>query len=173
MRRLRLAVAVTLLVPAGWLSLSPAHAQGGAVCSFTASFSVLPGYSTTPSRGSFTTGGETGTVACVGVMFGQEVLGPGTFGFVGQYGAAPAQGDTCEGGQGQGLFSFHIPTSLGLVHAEIPFTESFVGNAGQFFGAGPVADVSCLYQMRPTEGDCLTSPARRESLTGQGVIFAA
>ncbi len=61
-----------------------AHAQGGAVCTFAASFRVLPGFSTTPSRGTFT----------------------------------------------------------------------------------------CLYQFRPTEGDCVTTPARAETLTGQGTIVA-
>jgi len=172
MRRARLAVAALLLVPIGWMAASPAHAQGGAACTFTATFRVLPGYSMSPSSGTLTTGGETGVVTCAGLVFGQEVLGPGTFGFVGQYGMDPGGGDTCEGGAGRGLFSFHIPTSLGIVHADIQFTESFVGNVGQFFGSGP-AEVTCLYQFHPTEGDCYTTPARTETLTGQGVIAAA
>ena len=51
------------------------------------------------------------------------------------------------------------------------FTASFVGNAGQFFGSGP-AELICLFQFRPTEGDCVTTPARAETLTGQGSVVA-
>jgi hypothetical protein len=171
-RRLGALLVVAVLLPLTVLVATPARAQGGAVCTFAADFRVLPGFSVTPSRGTFTTGGETGTVDCVGVVFGQEVLGAGTFGFQGEYGTGPSGGDTCSDGQGRGSFSMHIPTSLGLVHAVGTFTEAFVGNGGQFVGQGPVMEISCLYQFRPTQGDCFTTPARAETMTGQGAIVA-
>jgi hypothetical protein len=163
---------VALLLPLTVLVATPARAQGGAVCTFAADFRVLPGFSTIPSRGTFTTGGETGTADCVGVIFGQEVLGAGTFGFDGVYGTGPSGGDTCSEGQGRGNFSMHVPTSLGVVHATGTFTEEFVGNGGQMVGQGPVMEISCLYEFRPTQGDCVTTPARAETLTGQGGIVA-
>lgn len=171
-RRIGALLVVALLLPLTVLSARPAHAQGGAVCTFAANFTVLPGFSNTPTNGTFSTGGETGTIDCVGLVFGQEVLGAGTFGFVGRYGTGPGGGDTCSDGAGQGTYSMHVPTSLGIVHAEGSFTESFLGNAGQMVGQGPVMEISCLYQFRPTQGDCVTTPARAETLTGQGAILA-
>jgi hypothetical protein len=171
MRRFRVLVVAALLLPMGWLSASPAQAQGGAVCSFAANFRVLPGWSQAPSKGTLSTGGETGSVDCVGVILGQEVLGVGTFGFTGEYGTGPAGGDTCSDGEGRGLYTMHIPTSLGVIHVQGSFSEDFVGNAGQFFGSGP-AELICLFQFRPTEGDCVTTPARAETLTGQGSVVA-
>ncbi len=147
-----------------------AHAQGGAVCTFAASFRVAPGFSTVPSRGTFTTGGETGTIDCVGAVFGQPVVGAGTFGFEGEYGTGPSGGDTCSDGAGRGTYSLHLPTPFGVVHEVGTFTEAFAGNAGQMTGSGPVMTITCLYQFRPTEGDCVTTPARAETLTGQGAI---
>ncbi|HKN39087.1 MAG TPA: hypothetical protein VJ456_08275 [Acidimicrobiia bacterium] len=171
-RRLCVLLVMALLLPLTVLVATPARAQGGAVCTFAADFKVLPGFSSTPSRGTFTTGGETGTVDCVGLVFGQEVLGAGTFGFEGEYGTGPSGGDTCSDGQGRGTFSMHVPTSLGRVHAQGTFTEAFVGNGGQFVGQGPVMEISCLYEFRPTQGDCVTTPARAETMTGQGGIVA-
>ena len=171
-RRLCVLLVMALLLPLTVLVATPAQAQGGAVCTFAADFKVLPGFSSTPSRGTFTTGGETGTVDCVGLVFGQEVIGAGTFGFEGEYGTGPSGGDTCSDGQGRGTFSMHIPTSLGRVHAQGTFTEAFVGNGGQFVGQSPVMEISCLYEFRPTQGDCVTTPARAETMTGQGGIVA-
>lgn len=163
---------VAALLPLTLLPATPARAQGGAVCTFAADFEVLPGFSAAPSKGTFSTGGETGSVDCVGLVYGQEVLGAGTFGFEGQYGTGPSGGDTCSEGQGVGTFSMHIPTSLGIIHVRGTFTEQFVGNGGQFAGQAPVMEVSCLYEFRPTQGDCVTTPARAETLTGQGAIVA-
>jgi hypothetical protein len=73
-------------------SSCPSPSWGGAACTFAADFRVLPGFSTTPSRGSFTTGGETGTADCVGMVFGQQILGAGTFGFEGEIPTAPPAG---------------------------------------------------------------------------------
>ncbi|HEX3607832.1 MAG TPA: hypothetical protein VH134_18060 [Candidatus Dormibacteraeota bacterium] len=172
MRRLRILAACALLLSAALATTAtPARAQGGAVCTFAASFRVLPGFTTTPTRGTFTTGGETGTIECVGAIFGQAILGAGTFGFEGEYGTGPSGGDTCSDGVGRGTYSMHVPTSLGVVHATGTFTESFLGNAGQMVGSGPVMEISCLYQFHPTEGDCVTTPARAETLTGQGAVI--
>ena len=171
-RRGVILVVALLLLSLTSLTPTPVRAQGGAACTFTADFRVLPGFSTTPSRGSFTTGGETGTVDCAGLVFGQEVLGAGTFGFEGEYGTGPSGGDTCSDGQGRGTFSMHVPTSLGVVLVRGTFTEAFVGNGGQFVGHGPTLEMGCIYEFRPTQGDCVTTPARAETMTGQGAIVA-
>lgn len=63
----------------------PAHAQGttNAECKvvFPAYFS--PGFTMKRSTVAYGSGGETGSVTCVGTFDGHRVTGPGSFGFAG------------------------------------------------------------------------------------------
>src|SRR5581483_3829717 len=73
-------------------------------CTFTSTIALAPGLSVVPSSGTFTSGGETGTVSCDGPVRGIVPTGPGTLGVEGRYGTRDP--DTCFGGEGEGRFSF-------------------------------------------------------------------
>src|SRR4051794_23774214 len=77
----------------GWPS---AGAAGGAApgsangqktqCTFASTITLGPGLSVVPSTGTFSSGGETGTVTCDGPVRGIVPTGPGTLGVEGRYG---------------------------------------------------------------------------------------
>src|SRR5437879_9886367 len=105
--------AVVALV--GGLLLTPARPAAVAAeaparthCTFTAAIALVPGLSVVPSSGTFSSGGETGTVSCDGPVRGIVPTGPGTLGVEGRYGTKDP--DTCFGGEGEGRFSFTFPT---------------------------------------------------------------
>src|SRR5262245_6165628 len=92
-------------------------------CTFSTTVTLAPGLSVAPSSGTFTSGGETGTVSCDGPVRGIVPTGPGTLGVVGRYGTKDPS--TCFGGQGEGRFSFTFPTATGVGKRSNVFTFSY------------------------------------------------
>lgn len=146
-------------VPAG-SAPAPTH------CRFASEVSLTPGLSIVPSSGTFSSGGETGTVECDGVVRGLRPTGPGTLGVDGEYGTADP--DTCLAGEGEGRFSFTFPTADGPGKRSNVFSFSFglIGGPGAFEGKG----FSGSFEVRPVEGNCFVTPVTRISIRGEGTI---
>jgi hypothetical protein len=177
----RLELAALVLVTAGLLLLSPVPAgadgaDGGAGasaahktnCTFESTITLQPGLSVIPSSGTFTSGGETGTVACDGPVRGIIPTGPGTLGVDGHYGTKDP--DTCFAGEGDGRFHFTFPTATGQGKRSNVFTFSFSpiglsrsGFTGDGFGGG-------FDEVRPEEGDCFVHPVTKILVKGHGTI---
>src|SRR5437762_9548193 len=113
---------------------APAGAAGSAThCTFTSTITLTPGLSVVPSAGTFSSGGETGTVSCDGPVRGIVPTGPGTLGVEGRYGTKDPS--TCFGGGGEGRFSFTFPTATGVGKRSNTFSFSYsvVGPSGSGF----------------------------------------
>ena len=85
-----LVVGAVLIPPAGSAgaarpAASPGSADTRTHCTFTSAITLTPGLSIVPSSGTFTSGGETGTVSCDGPVRGIVPTGPGTLGVEGRY----------------------------------------------------------------------------------------
>jgi hypothetical protein len=177
-RRLELAAAA--LGTAGLLLLPPlpagADAGSGAQpsaghktnCTFESTITLQPGLSVVPSTGTFSSGGETGTVSCDGPVRGIVPTGPGTLGVDGRYGTKDP--DTCFAGEGDGRFHFTFPTATGQGKRSNVFTFSFSpiglsrsGFTGDGFGGA-------FDEVRPEEGDCVVHPVTKILVKGHGTI---
>ena len=180
MRRVLGAAVVAVVVWAG-AARAPAGAEGSAPagttpCSFSAEFDLDPGLSVQPNSGSFTTGGETGTMSCSGPVEGRQPSQPGTFGAEGRYGTTDP--DSClTGGEGTGVQSFTIPTEQGPVHVVNPITFTYhpVSSTAPGPIPGPIASgefrgprYSGTFDVTALKGDCVTGPVTRVRLTAQG-----
>ena len=143
-------------------------ATGGAPPVTWTATGLPPGLSIVPSSGTFTSGGETGTVSCDGPVRGIVPTGPGTLGVEGRYGTKDP--DTCFGGEGDGRFSFTFPTATGVGNRSNVFTFSFSliglsrsGFSGDGFG-GSFDDVE------PQDGNCVVRPVTKIVVKGHGTI---
>jgi hypothetical protein len=165
-----LRISAVVLAVGGWLGLPlpAAGAESKTNCTFTSTIVLEPGLSVVPSAGTFTSGGETGTVTCDGPVRGIVPTGPGTLGVVGRYGTKDP--DTCFTGEGDGRFSFTFPTAAGSGKRSNVFTFSFSliglsgsGFSGDGFGGG-------FDEVEPEEGDCLVHPVTKIIVKGHGTI---
>ena len=146
----RLAIAGAFIV-AAWAipgGSTPVAGAEPASCGAEGDFTADPGLSTSPSSGTVTTGGETGTLSCKGG-------GKGTMGFDGRYGTKDP--DTCSsGGEGANTAVFKFADGKEVTD-EVEFTYGpFQGGAlgGSFKGARS----SGTFEVTPTEGDCVSKP---------------
>jgi hypothetical protein len=163
-------VALMIVAVLAGLSPLPASAAGSgmpsgpsgsqAVCVAQWLDSVSPGISMTPSAGTFTSNGQTGTITCVGSVNGHAVTGPGTFGEQG------VVNGTCAAGSGSATFSMTIPTDGGLVGLTIPAVFTVAGGVGlRPTGTFPGGFVSV-----PTRGDCLLTPVTQIAVVLHGTL---
>jgi hypothetical protein len=159
-------VALLALVPV------PAFAEG-VPCRFEARFHLTPGLSVIPGRGEFTSGGETGTISCQGLLSPGPVTGPGTFGAQGRYGTGPL-GDTCfTGGEGDGVQSFTIPTAGGPLHVTNPITFRYGPATGHVMGGTfQGGSFAGTFEISSFEGDCVANPMTVVVLRGEGSLSA-
>lgn len=136
---------------------SPPSEEGAtsANCSLSFSAYTTPGLGMTPSSGQFNSRGETGTINCVGKIFGHTVTGPGTFGFEGTL-----TNSSCLYHEGSGTAFFTVPTDAGPVHVSGGgFTVVALGVLGidhVTHDGGLVFDGS--YVLFPVKGNCITEP---------------
>lgn len=179
MSLVRLLVWVTILSVVFGPGGSWAAEEAPTHCRFSAELVISPGLSVVPNRGSFSSGGPTGTVVCDGPVADRHVTGPGRFGASGRYGTA--DDDSCvSGGEGTVLQSFWLPTGRETVVIDNPatFTWALMGSAGAGDGVppalisgafrGPAA--SGTFEVHALEGDCVTRPVTRVALDGEGVF---
>jgi len=123
-----------------------------ASCTFTFPNRLSPGFTLTSSTGTYGSGGETGTITCLGSLDGHRVAGPGTFGFEGVY-----TGD-CFGNIGSGTYFFTVPTDVGSKHFTGSYTERRIGFNGPIQASQPGGRFQGVFLVLPQKGDCLTSP---------------
>ena len=125
-----------------------------------AEFDVVlsPGLSGSPSTGTFTTQGETGSIVCHGPIQGFEVTGIGTRGEEGRYGVKDP--DDCMGGEAAFTFSFTIPTVGGKQVVNGAGTSTFGPLQGGYVYGGTFTGERMYgkFEITPVEGDCVTTP---------------
>ncbi|MGH7748875.1 MAG: hypothetical protein ACREQ5_29550, partial [Candidatus Dormibacteria bacterium] len=131
-------VFAVLALPVAGATSHVAAAPSGQVnttCQFKHQDVLSPGLSTSPSSGTWTTGGETGTITCKGPINGHQPAGAGSWGGHGRYGTS--RGVTCtSGGDGDGVLSLTVPTSKGSEHIDdaVTFTFGPMRSGGLFSG---------------------------------------
>jgi len=155
-------VAVFLSMVMVW----PAHGQGvtSATCSATLSVRTSPGLTLFSGSDAVTTGGETGSIICVGTFNGHGVTGPGSIGLMGTIVG------TCLADSGSGTYSFTIATDAGPMHFAGTFKESSVGPIGPVEAFLPGAHYRGIEVFVPTHGDCVTTPATEILLSTTGMF---
>lgn len=170
-----MAVAITLTVLGLSVTLmgSPgrtARAAGPTTCTFEADYTISPGLSTSPSSGTVTTNGETGTITCSGPVNGKPPTRPGKIGVSGHYGTK--SGETCQsGGGGDYTMWYTIPTSSGPQHVTDTGTFTYGGiQGGLFTGQFQGPRMSGTFQVRPTQGDCLTAPMTKAHQSAKSTL---
>lgn len=170
MPRIRIIVFAAALLALA--ATAQAQAQTAAACTFSTHVTLSPGVSTTPSTGTFTTGGQTGTIDCQGVIAGAMITGPGTVGYSGSYGTGLLGPDDCAQGGGSGTFDYTIPTTAGAYGVSGGFTFQRVALAGEFTGRAEGAGYFAgVFEFTPDEGqDCVNVPVTSASVTGQAVL---
>src|SRR4051812_8009052 len=158
MRPTPILISAVVVLSSSLLTIGPvALGADGAPCSAEVDLSVAPGLSNSPSSGTWTTNGETGSITCTGRLGGYEITGPGTIGGEGRYGSRdPA---TCRGGEAEGPHFISIPTSGGIQHIR----NDHVATYGPLKGDGPYGGefrgtrFSGTFQARPVKGDCVSA----------------
>jgi hypothetical protein len=166
-------LAITLLLlSAPAIPAAPASwASSGTQCTFENDTVASPGLTASPSSGTITTNGETGTFACGGPVNGKQPTGPGTHGVEGRYGTK--NGDTCQsGGEGDAIMSITIPTSSGPEHIKNTFTFDY----GPFKAGAPFSGtfhgdrMSGTFEAQPIDGDCASKPVTKFHVKGKGTL---
>ncbi|HUR48140.1 MAG TPA: hypothetical protein VMY88_01225 [Acidimicrobiales bacterium] len=164
-RRLRfgvVGVVGVLAAPSVVPATAHAAATSTAACVFEFVMPVAPGVSMTPADFTYTTGGETGMIICVGTVRGHPVTGPGT---VGEQGTGNG---SCSGGTVTGAYTMTIPTDAGQQRLRVPYTKlNFVGP----LGARPTPELAGGFTFVPTRGDCVTTPITEVVLAEFGVLL--
>lgn len=126
--------------------------RASATCTFIFPNRLTPGFTLTFSTGTYGSGGETGTITCLGTLDGYRVTGPGTFGFEGVYTG------NCFGNTGSGTYSFTVPTEVGAKHFTGTYTERRTGFNGPIQASQPGGRFEGFFFVSPQKGDCLTAP---------------
>src|SRR5689334_17127873 len=163
-------VAVLLTGPSGVATAAGAGGSTGPQthCTFSSTITLAPGFSVVPSSGTFTSGGETGTVSCDGPVRGIVPTGPGALGVVGRYGTKDP--DTCFGGEGEGRFSFTFPTATGFGKRSNVLTFSFSLIGLSRSGCQGDGYAGTFDDVEPQEGDCFVHPVTKLVVKGHGTI---
>jgi hypothetical protein len=167
-------VALTLLGPVG--GGAAAGAPGQTTCRFAFDNTLSPGLSAAPGSGTFSSGGETGTVDCTGPVDGLSPTGTGSFGDSGRYGSP--QPNSCASavtgdGDGSGVVTMTVPTTGGPRTVVDNFTLAFGGrvptHGGMIAGTFAGDHLSGTFEISPRDGYCV-SPVTRVHITGEGVL---
>jgi len=167
-RRLRITGVLTTMATVALLSAASAQAAGAtsAICTNLFTITISPGFSMTPSSGTVTTHGETGSISCVGEIDGHRVTGPGTMGIYENYTTV-----TCPSSVIQGTISITVPTTDGIKHLNgalhVRRTALVVQPEAQFDGGERFSGIGVVV---PIQGDCFLAPMRRALLSVTGSL---
>src|SRR5438105_3532491 len=134
-----------------------AHAQGAtsADCLITVSVHLSPAVSLSPSSGTETTGGETGSIACSGAFDGHRVTGNGTFGYEGVLTGITCLSDTTPL---SGSYSLTIPTDAGPLHFTGHITDARIATLDRFDLSQSGAHFIGTAAVVPIMGTCVVIP---------------
>jgi hypothetical protein len=126
---------------------TPVTAATTESCTAEADFTLTPGISTSPTSGTFTTGGKTGTLNCKS--------GKGTMGFAGNYGTKDP--DSCgSGGEGTATDTFTFADGS-TVTDDVEFIYGPL-EGGVVGGSFKGARASGTFEVTPIDGDCVSKP---------------
>ena len=143
-----------------------AAARTSAACTGQLTLTIAPGFSVTPSAGTLTSHGQTGTLTCIGTIDGQRVTGPGTVGLDETY----ARGD-CLSHVGTGTATITVPTTAGPKHLAGAATSRRIGLALSAEVRFPSARFSGVGLAVPLQGSCLLTPMRQALITVTGTLI--
>lgn len=168
MRVLRSLVVVTALLA---LQVTPVAGadESGTPCAFEVEVHLSPGLSTSPSSGTFTSKGESGTLDCQGNVGGEPATGRGTFGAEGRYGTA-GNGDDCRSREGRGDGTAHltVPVEGGTQHVDDPFTLTYRVDGRSVVGQITGRRFSGTFDVTQADGDCIRHPVANIRIKGNG-----
>ena len=159
--------ALAAVAAATLLAAAPAHAAGktSAACVSQFTSTITPGLSITPSSGTQTTGGQSGTIACIGKIARRRITGIGSVGYDSTYTAG-----TCASETSTGTVRGTIPTAAGdrhlvgaltvqrtalIIRAEVQF------DGIRYSGIGPAI---------PLLGNCILTPLQRVLIVLTGTL---
>lgn len=164
---LRAAGALAALAGVALLAATPAHATGAtsAVCVTQFIGTISPGLGFTPSSGTETTHGETGSITCVGTLAGARITGPGTAGFDLTYTAS-----TCAAQSSAGTVRVTIPTTAGNRHVVAALTVRSTALALRVEARSEDHHYSGVGVVIPLQGNCFFTPMRKASIVLTGSI---
>jgi hypothetical protein len=165
----RRALLLIAVVAAGLVAPPVGADEPGTPCAFEGDVSLSPGLSRSPSSGSFTTRGESGTFDCQGDVGGQPASGRGTFGADGRYGTT-GKGDSCDSRQGQGDGTAHytIPVDGGSRHVDDPFTLTYRVDGRSVVGEITGQRFSGTFDVTRANGDCFWHAITQIHIKGKG-----
>lgn len=159
MRRSWLAAAPLTLILLSLAPLPAAAAHTSLECTSVLDLAISPGLSMMPSKGNFTTVGNSGPLECTGIFQGHEVTGPGSLGIQGNYGQSTTAGDTCQLEAGTGEYSLTLPTRGGTIGESGSLAEILgPGRQGSVGLASEQTSWAGSFDFAPTQGDCLSTP---------------
>jgi hypothetical protein len=164
----RLSIVTILAILIGIAASSaPAQAAGAtsATCTSLFTITITPGWSMTPTSGTVTTHGETGSVTCVGKIDGQSVSGAGTIGIDETY-----TNVTCPSSIITGVIRLTIPTTAGIKHMEGALRVRRIGLVVQPEADFPSAHFSGIGVATPTKGTCFLTPLKQAQLSVTGTL---
>lgn len=142
------------------------HSGTSAECSISFPAFFSPGLTPVSQSGTFDSRGETGTINCVGQIFGHTVIGPGSFGFEGT-----VTDSSCVSHKGSGTSYFTVPTDAGPVHVSGGgFTNMGVGVFGGAEAMHTGVHFVGSYLLLPTEGDCVAHPLTQAQVLMNGSL---
>ena len=148
------------LVPA-----APAQATNDLVlCTLDFEVAISPGLVPTPTTATYTTEGETGTVACQDLAGGNRVSRVGRLaaaGVVGLFGGA-----TCSEGIGGGTFTFTFPTADGPTRVASDYAFSWAGPTGNLTGS----TMSGTFELAAVAGNCVSAAITRARVHSVGIV---
>lgn len=178
MRRTALLTTVIALAVLGWPTPTRGASAGEQTsCRFEHDITLSPGFAAQPGSGTFTTGGEIGTMDCNGPVNGQQPAGTGTEGVTGRYGVkSPNSCASAITGDGDGIvvFNMTIPTSGGdqkvTASGTFTFGRKLPTQGGLVAGTFQTDHYSGTFELTPIEGDCVTKPVTKAHVWGDGVL---
>jgi hypothetical protein len=135
----------------------PVYAQGAtaADCLITVSVHLSPAVSLSPTSGTETTGGETGSIACSGAFDGHRVTGNGTFGYEGIFTGITCLSDTTPL---SGTYSLTVPTDAGPLHFSGHITDARIAAVDRFDLSQTGAHFTGTAAVVPIVGTCFVIP---------------
>jgi len=159
--------ALATLAAATLLAAAPAHAAGktSAACVSQFTSTITPGLSITPSSGTQTTGGASGTIACIGKIDGRRITGIGSVGYDSAYTAGSCASETSTGtvrgtipttGGDQDLVgALTVQRTALIIRARVQF------DGIRYIGIGPAI---------PLLGNCILTPLQRVLIVLTGTL---
>ncbi|MDQ4142656.1 MAG: hypothetical protein M3198_02760 [Actinomycetota bacterium] len=160
-----LALLVTLV--GGAVPFAPPAGARGRLCTVALPLRFSPGFTMTPSRISFSSGGQRGAIKCPAGIAGAAVTGPGTIGAKGTL-RGLLGGANCIQEAGAGTVSIAIPTARGMLKLRERVEIRRVGETG----IARSSSLAWTYAVRVLEGDCITRPVTAVLLVGPAVLLA-